>query len=94
MSKDDFLDQLAYGTCTGSVEAASPDCVDRNPGKKPEPCPYKVAKCRGRLEVKPCNCCGKCRNNCNWMAQVLQANERESARRREDLLELLDKDNE
>lgn len=89
MSKEDFTNALAYGLCEGSVEAVSPNCVDGRPGNKPAPCSYKVAKYRGRIEVEPCNCCAKCRNNCNWLAQVLDANKRESAIRRDELREMI-----
>lgn len=90
MSKKDFTNALKYGVCTGSVEAVSPNCVDGSPGNKPAPCPYKLVNSRGRVAVEPCNCCAICRNNCNWMAQVLEANQRESADRRQQMKDLTD----
>jgi len=83
MSRQDFTDTLAYGACEGSVRAVSPDCVDRNPGKKWRPCPVNVVdNINADLH---CNCCDKCRNNCNWMAQIKEVNKRESEERWEQI---------
>jgi len=86
MSKEDFLDQLAYGTCNGSVELVSPRCIEGSPGKKPAPCPVKVAE--GRGEIKYCNCCEKCRANCNWVAQIKEVTKRESKKRLREMREM------
>ena len=75
MSKEDFLNQLAYGTCNGSVELVSPQCIEGSPGCEPAPCPVKLAE--GNLRHPSeyiCNCCEKCRSNCEWVAQVKRVN--------------------
>lgn len=76
MSKEDFIDQLAYGTCNGSVELVSPRCVEGSPGKKPGQCPVKVVD--GFHAEEECNCCDKCRSNCQLMAQIKEATKREA----------------
>lgn len=89
MSKEDFLNQLSYGVCTGSVELVSPNCIEGSPGLKPEPCPYKEAQYKGRKEIVPCNCCELCRDNCTWMSKILISNQRESQKSMRELTQKL-----
>ena len=88
MSKQDFADTLAYGLCEGSVRAVSPICVDVNPGKEWRTCPVNVIDNIAVDEL--CNCCDKCRNNCNWMAQIREASKRERKKQMRKVTEYLD----
>jgi len=87
MSKDDFLDQLAYGACNGSVELVSPKCIEGSPGKKFAPCPVKVVD---KIPHEGCNCCDVCRSNCNWMAQIKDQSKREFAKSLKTMKKLAD----
>ena len=71
MSKQDFADTLAYGACEGSVRAVAPNCVDGSPGKEWRRCPVNVTD--GHNTEVLCNCCDKCRSNCNCMSAVKEA---------------------